>query len=122
MAQSIFDDNNDTLLLIFIIFLIVIIIILVIGFIIKLIFPSVKYPILSIFEWIFSIIKSFGNNAGDILNVSGDVLSSTYKFGINLLNSQIHDLGNLLKGQATPHIDTGKNIDIDISIQHGGGP
>jgi hypothetical protein len=114
--MSLLDDDNDTLVIILIIFLSFILLLVILGI-------FLQGSVITVFDYLISFIYDFfirlGGFSSEIINTSGDVVANTSKFGVSLSNNVVHDVGNMVKGQATPHIDNGNELKLDISIQKG---
>ena len=59
----------------------------------------IQDKIAQIANFLVDVLKSVGYDAGDIINVSSNSVSSVAKISIDLGNGAMNDIGNLLKGQ-----------------------
>jgi len=116
MVLNTIDFQDERLFLILIIFLTLLLFILVLGILFNSYYLS--QPFSFVFEYIIDFFYRFGKSLSDIVNTSGDVVTSTGKFGFTLSNNIIHDIGNMVKGQPTPNIDNGNDIKVDISVKN----
>jgi len=55
---------------------------------------------------IYQILSIFGYTAGTVINTTADVVADTSKFGIDIAEGSVKNIGNLLK-------NTGNMIDIN---------
>lgn len=75
---------------------------------------SIYYLIQIILVFIFEFIESLGKNTGELVNGTGEVVTDTSIFGIEIIDGIIHDIGNIFKGQATPVSSSSNHLDIII--------
>ena len=118
MAETDETVLNGDILLIFIIFLMFFLLAILFGMMFS------KMDIATFLFWLINSFVNFvqdfftnlGKSGGDIINASGDVVTNIGKFGINLSNNVIHDVGNGVQGKPTPQIDGGRDIKVRVEI------
>ena len=64
---------------------------------------------------VYQILSIFGYTAGTALNTTADVVADTSKFGIDIAEGSVKNIGNLLKN-AGNMIDINKKKEIDSSV------
>ena len=64
---------------------------------------------------VYQILSIFGYTTGTVINTTADVVADTSKFGIDIAEGSVKNIGNLLKN-AGNMIDINKKKEIDSSI------
>jgi len=70
-------------------------------------------------DFLLTFFKSLSKNTGEIVNGTGDAVTNTSIFGVEILDGIIHDIGNMFKGQATPVSSNSKHLDVIIQNRDG---
>lgn len=65
--------------------------------------------------FIYQVLSIFGYTTGTLLNTTADVVADTSKFGIDIAEGSVKNIGNLLKNTGNM-IDINKKKEIDSSI------
>ena len=115
-AQMPQPSNGDSLKNILIIILVIILILSLLGINVFTIFGNLLQNVINFFNPVVSKgLSDLGYASGTVIDKSSDVVATTGKTGIDILNGTIHSVGDLLlkaSGQ-----DAGKSIDIAINAQ-----
>jgi hypothetical protein len=64
---------------------------------------------------VYQILSIFGYTAGTVINTTADVVADTSKFGIDIAEGSVKNIGNLLKNTGNM-IDINKKKEIDSSV------
>lgn len=68
----------------------------------------------TILDFILIFLKSLSKTLGELIIGTGNVVTDTSIFGIQILDGMIENVGNLFKGQATPVASDNNRLDIVI--------
>jgi len=70
-------------------------------------------------EFILGFLSNLSKSTGEVVNGTGDAVTNTSVFGIEIVDGIIHDIGNMFKGHATPVASESNHLDIIIQNRDG---
>jgi len=65
-------------------------------------------------KFILEFLGSLSKSTGEVINGTGNAVTNTSIFGIEIVDGIIHDIGNMFKGHATPVASNSNHLDIII--------
>lgn len=110
------EQNTLYIIVILLLLALLIISILGTGFLVN-IFNFLLNTLRVLVELILGFLGSLGKNTGEVVNGTGDVVTNTSIFGIEIIDGIIHDIGNMFKGHATPISSDSNHLDIIIQTR-----
>ena len=107
--------EQNTLYIIVIILLLSLLVLSVLGtgFIVN-IFNFLLNALKVLVEFIMEFLGSLSKNTGEVVIGTGDVVTTTSIFGIEIVDGIIQSIGNMFKGHATPLPSESNHLDIII--------